>query len=114
MHHFKAEIDIIGINPFVFVPDNILKEIFKQVSKDKGHIPIRGTINGKVYQQTLVKYSGYWRLYINITMLKNSPQRIGETVEVTIEFDPTERSIQTHPKLVKALKENPKAKGIFD
>jgi hypothetical protein len=112
--HFKAKIDIIGINPFVFVPKKILKEIFKQAGKDKGHIPIRGMINGKFYQQTLVKYSGHWRLYINATMLKNSPQRIGENIEVTIEFDPTDRTIQLHPKLIKALKEYPEARIVFD
>jgi hypothetical protein len=114
MHHFKAKIDIIGINPFVFVPDNILQEIFKQAEKAKGHIPVRGTINGKGYQQTLIKYSDDWRLYINTNMLENSPKRIGETVEITIEFDPTERTIQLHSKLVNALEENPEAKRVFD
>jgi hypothetical protein len=114
MLHFKANIDIIGINPFVFVPDNILQAIFNQAGKNKGHIPISGTINGKVYQQTLVKYSGHWRLYINTTMLNNSPNRIGEAVDITIEFDPTDRAIQSHPKLVKALEENPDAQRIFD
>lgn len=114
MHHFKAEINIIGINPFVFVPGNILQDIFKQAGKDKGHIPVRGTINGKGYQQTLVKYSGDWRLYINTSMLSNSPKRIGETVEVAIELDPADRTIESHPKLVKALEENPGAKSVFD
>jgi hypothetical protein len=114
MHHFKAEVNMIGVNPFVYVPDIILRAIFKEAGRDKGHISIRGTINGKVYQQTLVKYSGDWRLYINTTMLKNSPKRIGETVDMTIEFDSTERTIETHPKLVKALEENTDAKRIFD
>ncbi len=114
MHSFKADIDIIGINPFVFVPDKILKNIFKHAGTNKGPIPIRGTINGKVYKQTLVKYGGNWRLYINTTMLKNSPKRIGETVLITIEFDPVERRIEPHPKLIKALNEVPKAKKIFD
>src|ERR1044071_2649608 len=105
MHQFKASIDIIGINPFVFVPEKILKEIFQKAGKDKGPIPVQGTVNGKAFQQTLVKYSGHWRLYINTTMLKNSPKRIGETIEVTIEFDPTDRTIEPHPKLIKALAE---------
>jgi len=114
MHHYKAAIKRIGVNPFVYVPGIILQEIFKQAGRDKGPIPIRGTINGKVYQQTLVKYSGDWRLYINITMLKNSPKWIGETVDIAIEFDPKDRTIESHPKLVKALEENPEAKRIFD
>ncbi len=114
MFKFKATIQIIGVNPFVFVPDNILQQIFKQAQKDRGPIPIRGTINNKTYRQTLVKYSGAWRLYINTTMLKNSPKHIGKTVEVTLNFDPGSREISPPEKFVKALGENKKAKTIFE
>jgi hypothetical protein len=58
---FKARIEIIGINPFVYVPGEILEEIFRQSGKDKGHIPVCGSVNRKPYKQTLVKYSGDWR-----------------------------------------------------
>jgi hypothetical protein len=114
MHKFKATIEIIGINPFVFVPDRILKQIFIQAGKETGYIPIKGTVNNKAYKQTLVKYKGAWRLYINTTMLKNSPERIGEKIELSMEYDPANRTIKPHPKLVKALKENTAAKSVFD
>ena len=114
MNHFKANIEIIGINPFVFVPEKILKNIFKDSGKDKGHIPIQGMINGDPYKQTLVKYSGAWRLYINTAMLKNSPDRIGEKVALTIEFDSAPRIFAPHPKLIEAFSKNKKAKKIFD
>jgi len=114
MDKFSAEIEIIGINPFVFVPDAILHNIFKQAGKDKGYIPINGTIIGKPYKQTLVKYSGEWRLYINTTMLKNSPKRIGETIEITVKFDPESREITPPDNFVKALTENEEAKIVFD
>jgi len=91
-----------------------LNEIFKQAGKNKGHIPVYGTINGKAFKQTLVRYSGSWRLYINTTMLKHSPKKIGETVKIAIAFDPTDRTIEAHPKLVKALEESPAAKKVFD
>jgi hypothetical protein len=111
---FKAKIELIGINPFVFVPGKILKEIFSQSGKDKGAIPVRGSVNRKSYKQTLVKYSGDWRLYINTTMLKDSPKRIGEIVEVTIQHDPKDRTVQPHPAFVQALAENKEAKKVFD
>jgi hypothetical protein len=114
MHHFKAEIHIIGINPFVFVPEEILATLFKQAGKDKGYIPVCGKVNSKSYQQTLVKYSGEWRLYINTIMLKDSPKRIGETIDVSIAFDTSDRTIRPHPQLVKALKENSTAHKAFD
>ena len=114
MDNFKAVLEIIGINPFVFLPEEILNNIFKQANANKGPIPIRGTINKNPYKQNLVKYSGAWRLYINTTMLKNSPKRIGETIEITIEFDPLDRTIIPHPKLLEALEKNLQAKNIFE
>lgn len=113
-HTFQATIEIIGINPYVKVPEAILTEIFSQAGKDKRYIPIAGTINGLPYQQTLVKYSSLWRLYINTTMLKDSPKRIGESIEVSIQFDSSDRSIQPHPKLTEALANDAKAQSVFD
>jgi hypothetical protein len=34
-YKFKAIIEIIGINPFVYIPENILENIFKQAGKNK-------------------------------------------------------------------------------
>lgn len=111
---FQATIELIGINPYVQVPETILIQIFSQANKNKGHIPIVGTVNGLAYQQTLVKYSGIWRLYINTLMLKNSPKRIGETIELTIEFDSSDRTLKPHPKFLNALNHNLVAKSQFD
>lgn len=113
-YEFSAPIAIIGINPFVFVPQEILLAIFEQAGKDKGVIRICGEINGRAYQQSLVRYKGDWRLYINTFMLKNSPKRIGEVVNMTIRFDTADRSILPHPKLLKALENNKSAKIKFD
>ncbi|MDL5511136.1 YdeI/OmpD-associated family protein [Arenibacter sp. M-2] len=114
MQKFNAILEIIGVNPFVFVPIKILDEIFSVAGKDKGKIPVCGTVNGRKYTQTLIKYSGEWRLYINTTMLRDSPKKIGESIEVEIEFDPKDRTIQSHFKLTKALEENKEAQKIFD
>jgi hypothetical protein len=114
LHTFKAGIELIGINPFVSVPDEILKGIFLQSGKEKGPIPVCGSVNRKPYKQTLVKYKGDWRFYINTTMLKDSPQRIGEVIEVTIRHDPEDRTIPPHPAFTKALKANKEAKKAFD
>lgn len=114
MHSFKAELKIIGINPFVFVPEKILLEVFQQAGKNKGHIPIKGFINGNAYKQTLVRYSGDWRLYVNTMMLKNSPKRIGETIELTIVFDPESRKVKAPSQFLEALGANPDAKMKFE
>lgn len=95
------------------MPDKILQKVFEQAGKSRGHIPIKGSINDKPYKQTLVKYSGAWRLYINATMLANSPKRIGEQIKVTVSYDSESRAIKPPVKFTKALGANKKAKFIF-
>lgn len=111
---FNSDIKIIGINPYVFLPENVLLEIFKQSKKDKGHIPVCGTVNGQKFRQTLVKYKGEWRLYIYTTMLKDSPRRIGEEIIIEISYDPESRVIDMPISLQDALKADLYAKTIFD
>ncbi len=55
---FTAEVLIIGINPYVGIPEDVLSALFEQAGKSKGPIPVRGTLNGKRFVQTLVKYQG--------------------------------------------------------
>lgn len=114
MHVVKAKIQIIGINPYVLLPETILEQIFIDSKKGKGPIPVKGTINGEPYLQTLVKFGGVWRLYINTKMLKNSPKRIGEIIEISLEYDSEERTVKQHPKLTQALLLNIEAKAVFD
>jgi hypothetical protein len=114
MSKFKAEIKLIGINPFVFVPEDTLKVLFRRFGKDKGPIPVKGSINRVKYRQTLVKYRGEWRLYVNTAMLPNSPQRVGEIIDVSVGLDFGDRTIPPHPSLVKALKKNPSARKKFE
>lgn len=114
INSFTATLEIIGINPFVFVPEDILTEIFRAAGKDKSPIPVKGTVNGKEFKQNLMKYLGEWRLYVNLLMLKNSPKRIGETLEISIEYDDSDRRISIHPKLDAAIKESPVAVRNFE
>lgn len=111
---FTATLDIIGINPFVFVPEEILDRIFDESWRNKSPIPVKGTVNGKEFTQNLMKYLGEWRLYINLTMLKNSPKRIGEVIEVVLEYDDSDRSIAIHPQLEKSIRESALAAKNFE
>ncbi|SEW10811.1 protein of unknown function [Chryseobacterium wanjuense] len=113
-HHFTAQLEIIGINPFVFIPEEILNHIFEQSGRNKSPIPVKGTVNGKEFQQNLMKYLGEWRLYINLTMLKDSPKRIGEQIEVFVEYDDSDRTIPIHPQLEKAINESSVALQNFE
>ncbi|MDR4950846.1 YdeI/OmpD-associated family protein [Chryseobacterium sp. ES2] len=111
---FTATLEIIGINPFVFIPEEILEEIFNESGRNKSPIAVKGTVNGKEFKQNLMKYLGEWRLYVNLIMLKNSPKRIGEVIEVILEYDDSDRSISIHPQLEKAIKESTVATANFE
>lgn len=111
---FSAKIEIIGVNPFVYLPDKVLKSIFVQAGKAKGKIPVKIKIEGHEFIQTLIKYSGDWRLYLNTPMRKAAKKEVGAAADFEIVFDPEKRVIPPHPKFIKALKENKEAKKMFD
>lgn len=114
MKKFKVIIQIIGVNPYVLLPDAVLQHLFEKAGKDKGPIPVKGIIEGHAYLQTLVKYSGKWRLYINGPMIKAAKKDVGDTVNITVEVDEVERTHTIHPKLAKALQKNKEAKKKFE
>jgi len=111
---FTAALEIIGINPFVSLPEPILEAIFAQAGKRKGPIAVHGTVNGVAYRQSLVRYRGAWRLYVNTAMLKNSPRRVGERLRLTIAHDVVGRPAPVSPEFDRALAANPAAKAVFD
>ena len=111
---FSAIIKIIGVNPYILLPQNVLREVFKQAGKDKSPIPVKGKINGHSYQQNLVRYKSKWRLYLNTPMRKAAGIDVGDSGNFEIEYDSGPRTIAIHPKLEAALLENKKVKTAFD
>lgn len=81
---FRARIYKVGINPCVKVPGAITK----QMRPVKGYIPIRLTIDGHPFTQTLVPVKDEpYRLYVNGPMLKASGKSVGQTATFEIEQD---------------------------
>ena len=111
---FTATIYKLGINPVVDPPRATLDKLFERAGRSKGPIPVRGTLNGAEFIQTLVKYSGQWRLYINAEMLKDSGAKIGNEVTIEIDFDPRPRDVQMPGALADAFREDLAAKAAFD
>lgn len=111
---FEAELSIIGINPFVYIPTSILEKLFEEAQNSKGPIPVCGTINSLPYRQTLIKFKGEWRLYVNTKMLDKSPQRIGENIQVSISIDKQDRKEPMNPLLQMELARDNEAKIKFN
>lgn len=114
MQKFSAKIYKIGVNPVVDPPDNLLNSIFEQVGRSKSPIPVRGLLNGAEFIQTLVKYQGSWRLYINGEMLKASGLKVGDTAHVEIEFDSRSREVPVPKRFADALKNDTQAKTAYE
>ena len=113
--HFSDTIDIIGVNPYVVVPDQILEALFAQAGKKPaGPLPVCGKLNGHPFIQTVVKFSGLWRLYLNMPMRKAAGIDVGDRAEVELQFDPEPRDYPMHPRLAEALEQNEVAMAAFE
>ena len=114
MLKFSADIYKIGINPVVDPPQRVLDIIFRQAGRSKGPVPVRGKLNGTEFTQTLVKFRGAWRLYINGPMLRGAGLTVGDNATIEIEFDPQTREVEMPPAFEEALTKHPDAKIEFD
>lgn len=113
MIKFSSRIYKLGINPVVDPPDSALEKLFKLAGKDKGPIPVRGRLNGAEFIQTLVKYQGTWRLYINGQMLKDSGLKVGDGAKIELEYDRQRRQYAMPPVLERALKNDAEMRTSF-
>jgi hypothetical protein len=114
MKSYSARIAKIGINPYTYVPKDVLDGLFEQSGKTKAPIPVRGTINGKGFIQTLVKYQDAWRLYINGEMRQAAGVDVGDEAHIKIEFDPEPRIESIPTKFGNALSKNLAARTAFE
>ena len=111
--NITAKIGIIGVNPYILLPQKMLKELFASAGRDKGAIPIRVGINKENFIQNLVKYSGEWRLYLNMPMRKAAGKDVGDLITISVHYDAAERRTPMHPKLKEALAKNKAANKVF-
>src|SRR5688572_23916816 len=114
MTSFSGKIDIIGINPYIEVPEKVLITLFKAFGKEKGPIPVLGKLNGKPFIQNVVKYKGVWRLYLNNIMREGTGLVVGDVGKVQIAYDPKPRIVPPNESLLKKLNKNKKAKVAFE
>lgn len=73
------------------------------------------TIDGHEFTQTLIRYKGNWRLYLNTPMRKAAEKQVGDSAVFTVTFDSRKKKkISAHPDLMNALTKNKRAKKVFD
>lgn len=114
MPSFNATIALLGVNPYVSVPGPALKRLCEAAGRDKSPIPIKVTIEGTSFRQTLVRYQGDWRLYLNTPMRKAANKQVGGRLKLVVEYDPTTRAERMPAALTQALRKDNLARLTFD
>ena len=78
---FEAKIYKDGINACVDVPGSITSKL----TKEKGFIYVKGTVNGFSFFKSLVPVKdGPYRLFIDLKMLKGASTRVGDIAKFLI------------------------------
>jgi hypothetical protein len=97
---FTAKIDgkeagvVAAITPPVDVP-----EFFGT----RARVPIRGTINGYPFRSSLMPMGGCHMMPVNSTLCKGAGVKPGDTVDVVMERDEEERTVDAPPLLKREL-----------
>jgi Bacteriocin-protection, YdeI or OmpD-Associated/Domain of unknown function (DUF1905) len=105
---FTAKIDgmeagvVAAITPPVDVP-----EFFGT----RGRVPVRGTINGYPFRSSLLPCGGFHRMPVNRILREGAGVQPGDMVDVVMERDEEERTVEAPSVLKKALEKNQAAQA---
>jgi len=108
---FKALIEgkeagvVAAITPPVDVP-----EFFAT----RGRVPVRGTINGFPFRSSLMPMGGCHMMPVNKALCQGAGAQPGDTVDVVMERDAEERTVEAPPELKKELAKNKKAQERWE
>jgi hypothetical protein len=107
---FKTELSDFGPAAAVVLTDEQVAE----VGGGKKVFPVRLTVNGTVMQARLSRMKG--KNCIGLSKEKRDAAGVsaGDKVDVTVELDTTERTVEVPPALAAAFKKDKAAKKIYD
>jgi len=80
----------------------------------KARVPVRGTINGYPFRSSLMPMGGCHGMAVNKTMRDGANARAGDVVDVVMERDLNERTVEAPPELVKELRKHKKARERWE
>lgn len=87
---------------------------FEETFGTKARVPVRGTINGFPFRSSLMPMGGVYCMAVNKTMRDGAKCGPGDEVEVVMERDAAERTIEPPPELRKEFAKNKKAQQRWD
>lgn len=126
MHVFSAPIVKLGINACLNVPEKIVKSLLAAAGKKSAPVQVKCALNGVNFDGNVVRYSGDWRLYLNLVTRRAAGCDIGDKVKIHLIYDPSTRmppmpepfrqALRSSPNLQKAwrLRPSPKRREILE
>lgn len=80
----------------------------------KARVPVRGTINGFPFRSSLMPMRGCHFMVVNRTIRDGANVKAGDTVDVVMQRDQEERTIDTPVELEKELKKSKAARERWE
>jgi hypothetical protein len=77
-------------------------------------VPVRGTINGHPFRNTIFSMGGCYMMPVNREMREGAKARAGDTVTFIMERDEEPRVVTPPAELARALRANKAAKATWD
>lgn len=72
----------------------------------RGRVPVKGTINGFPFRSSLMPMGGCHMMPVNKTLCKGARTKPGDVVDVVMEHDAEERTVEPPPELARELKKS--------
>ena len=69
----------------------------------RGRVPVRGRINGFAFRSSLMPMGGCHMMPVNKTLCRGAGAKPGDMVDVVMERDREERTVEAPPELAKEL-----------
>ena len=80
----------------------------------RARVPIRGTINGFAFRSSLMPMGGCHMMPVNKSLCAGAGARPGDLVDVVMERDAEERTVEAPPELKRELAKSKKAQLRWD
>jgi hypothetical protein len=108
---FRAKIEgkEAGVVAAIFPPVNVPKFF-----GTRARVPIRGTINGYPFRSSLMPCGGRHLMPVNKKLCEGAGVRSGDTVDIVMERDEEERTVEAPPVLKKELAKSKAAQANWE
>src|SRR5215475_3578537 len=80
----------------------------------KGRVPVKGTINGFPFRSSLMAMRGCHMMPVNKALCRGAGAQPGDIVDVVMERDCEERTVEPPVELARALKKSKQARDRWD